>query len=125
MYNINIRGVYTPCGEGKEELFKPVHDFDTNRKDVRILVWGNHGETSAKPVPGWSKTHCALIENIENLLDQPNKMNHKFYYCDRCTYWFKSQIEYDKHVCGHSFKSEVICPKKKHITFINQHKRRI
>ena len=37
MYNINIC-VYTTCGEGKVELFKPVDDFDKNRKDVRILV---------------------------------------------------------------------------------------
>ena len=43
LYNINIC-VYTPCGEGKVELFKPVDDFNKNRKDVRILVWGKFGE---------------------------------------------------------------------------------
>ena len=76
LYNINI-WVYTPCGEGKVELFKPVDDFHKDRRDVRILVWGN-GTTE----------HCALTKNIETLIDRPNKMNHKFYYCDRCTYWF-------------------------------------
>ena len=80
LYNINI-WVYIPCGGGKEELFKPVDDFDKDRKDVRILVWGN-GRTE----------HCALIKNIETLLDRPNKNNIKYYYCDRCTYWFDSQL---------------------------------
>ena len=108
---INI-WVYTPCGEGKVELFKPVDEFHKDRRDVRILVWGN-GTTE----------HCALIKNIETLLDRPNKMNHKFYYCDRCSYWFDSQIKYDKHECNNSFKPEIVCPKKKHITFINEHKR--
>ena len=49
-------------------------------------------------------------------------MNHKFYYCDRFTYWFNSQIKYDKHECSHSFVPEIVCPKKKHITFIKEHK---
>ena len=49
-------------------------------------------------------------------------MNYKFYYCDRCTYWFNSQIKYDKQVCSHYFKPEIIGPKKKHITSINEHK---
>ena len=31
LYNINI-WVYTPCGGGKVELFKPVDDFDKDRK---------------------------------------------------------------------------------------------
>ena len=57
------------------------------------------------------------------MLDRPNKINHKFYYCDRCTYWFNSQIKHDNHICSHSFKPEIACPKKKHITFINEHKR--
>ena len=61
LYNINI-WVYTLCGGCKVELFKAVDDFDKDRKDVRILVWGN-GRTE----------HCALIKNIETLLDRPNK----------------------------------------------------
>ena len=80
MYNINI-WVYTTCGGGKVELFKPVDDFDKDRKGVRILVWGS-GLTE----------HCALIKNVETLLDRPNKNNSKYYYCDRRTYWFDSQI---------------------------------
>ena len=111
LYNINI-WVYTPCGGGKVELFKPGDDFDTDRKDVRMLVWGD-GTTE----------NCALIKNLETLLDRPNKNNIKYYYCDRCTYWFDSQIKYDKHECKNSFKPEVVCPRKKKITFINEHKR--
>ena len=72
MYSFDI-WVYTHRGEGKVELFKPVDDFDKDRKNVRILVWGNH---------------CALIKTIETLLDRPNKMNYKLHYCDRCTDWF-------------------------------------
>ena len=65
LYNIKI-WVYTPRGEGKVELFKPVDGFDKVRKNVRKIIWGNHGDT-------WSKTHCALIKNIETLLYRPNK----------------------------------------------------
>ena len=39
LYNINI-WLYTPCGGGKIELFKTVDDFNKDRNDVRILVWG-------------------------------------------------------------------------------------
>ena len=112
MYNINI-WVYTPCGNSKIELFKQVDDVNKDRKDVRILVWSN-GQIE----------HCALIKKYRNLVRTTKKMNHKFYYCDRCTYWFNSQIKYDKHECNNSFKPEIVCPKKKHITFINEHKRK-
>ena len=111
LYKINI-WVYTPCGGGKVELFKPVDYFDKDRKDVRILVWGD-GTTE----------HCALIKNIETLSDRTNENKIKIYYCDRCTYWFDSQIKYDKRECNNSFKPDVVCPKKKIITFINEHKR--
>ena len=111
LYNFNI-WIYTPCGGGKVELFKPVDDFVKARKNVRTLVWGD-GTTE----------HSALNEKIETLLDRPNRMNQKFYYSDRCTYWFDSQIKFNQHECNHSFKPEVICPKKKKITFINEHKR--
>ena len=93
-------------------MFKQVDDFNKDRKDVRLLSWSND-----------QIEHCALIRNIETLLDCPNKNNIKYYYCDRCTYWFNSQIKYDKHECKNSFKPEIVCPKKKHITFINEHKR--
>ena len=111
LYNINI-WVYTPCGNGKIELFKQVDDFNKDRKDVRILVWST-GQIE----------HCALIKNIETLLERPKKNNIKYYYCDRCTYWFNSQIKYDKHECNNSYKPEIVCVKKKHITFVNEHKR--
>ena len=111
LYNDKI-WVNTPCGGGKVELFKPVDDFDKDKKDVRILVWGDG-----------TAEHRALIQNIGTLLERPNKNNIKFYYCDRCTYWFDSQIKYDKYEWSHSFKPEVVCPKKKKITFINEHKR--
>ena len=101
LYNINI-WVYTPCGNGKIELFKQVDDFNKDRKDVRILVWSN-GQIE----------HCALIKNIETLLERPNKNNIKYYYCDMCTCWFNSQIKYDKHECSTSLKPEIVCPKKK------------
>ena len=39
LYNINI-WVCTPGGGGKVELFKPVDDFDKDRKDVRIFFGG-------------------------------------------------------------------------------------
>ena len=107
LYNINI-WIYTPCGDGREELFKLMDDFDKDRKDVRKLNWGNS---------------CVIIKNIEPLLDRPNKMNNNSYYCDRCTYWFNSQFKYDKHECSHFFKPEIVCPRKKKITFINKHKR--
>ena len=87
-------------------------DVDKDRKDVRILVWETAGVE-----------HCALIKNIENLLERPKKSQHKFYYCNRCTYWFDSQIKYDKHECSHSFKPQIVFRKKKHIIFINELKR--
>ena len=55
--------VYTPCGECKVELFKSLDCFDKDRKDVRTLVWVNH---------------CPLNKSTKNLLDRPNKKNHKF-----------------------------------------------
>ena len=66
---------------------------------------------------------CALNKNIETLLDRPNKNNTKYYYCDRCTYFFDSQTKYNKRECNNSFKPEVNCPKRKKKTFINELKR--
>ena len=108
---IFIIWVYTPCGGGKVELFKPMDGFDKNRKDVRILIWGK-GLTE----------HCALIKNIETMLDRPNNIKY-YFYCDTCKYWFDSQIKHNKHECNNSCKPEVVCPKKKKITFMNEHKR--
>ena len=67
--------------------------------------------------------NTALINKIKTLLDRPNKNNIKYYYCDSCTYWFDLQIKYNKHESINSFKPEVVCSKKKKITFINEHKR--
>ena len=111
LYDINI-WIYTPCRNGKIELFKQVDDFKKYRKDVRILVWSN-GQIE----------HCGIIKKIETLLVRPNKNNIKYCYCDRCTYSFNSQIKYDEHECNNSFKTKIVCPKKKHTTFINEHKR--
>ena len=52
LYNINFL-IYTPYGGAKADFFKPVDDFDKDRKDSRILVWGD-GTTE----------HCALIKNL-------------------------------------------------------------
>ena len=38
-------------------------------------------------------------------------------------FWFDSRIKNDKHECSHFFKPEVVFPKKRKITFINEHKR--
>ena len=110
LYNINI-WLYSPCGGGKVKLFKKVDDFNKDRKDVRILVQSN----------GQIK-QCALLKNIETLLVRLNKNNIKYYYCDRFTNYFNSQIKYDKHECNNSIIPEIVFPKKKHITFINEHK---
>ena len=61
LYNINI-WIYTPCGDGKVELLKSVDDFKKDRKDIRILVWGNE-----------KTEHCALIKTKETLVDRPKK----------------------------------------------------
>ena len=105
LYN-SIIAVDTHCGRDKVVFFKPVDDFDEDGKDIRILVWENA-----------SIEHCALIKNIENLLERPNKSQHNFFYCNRCKYWFNSQIKYDKHKCNHSFKPEIHCPEKEKIIF--------
>ena len=111
LYNINI-WVYTLCGEGKVDLFKPLDVFDKDRKNVRLLVWEIAGVE-----------HCAVIKNIGTLIERPNKSQHKFYYFNKCTYWFDYQIKYGKHECSHSLKPEIVCPKRKEITFMNEHKR--
>ena len=88
-------------------------DFDKDGEDVRLLVWWNAGVE-----------HCDLIKNIEALLDRPKKSQHKFYYCKRCTYWFNPKIKFDKLESSHFFISEIASPKRKHMTFINEHKHR-
>ena len=111
LYNISI-WIYTSSGDGKVDLLKPVDNFDKDRKDVRILVWEKAGVE-----------HCAPKKKHRNPVRSSKKNNIKYYYCDRWTYRFNSQIKYDNHICSHSFKPEIVCPKKKHITFIKEHKR--
>ena len=40
-------------------------------------------------------------------------------------FWLMVQFTtyYDEQICSYSFKPEIVCPMKKHITFINEHKR--
>ena len=108
--NIDI-WVYTPCGEGKVEMFKPVDDFDKDRQYARILVWENAGVE-----------HCALIKT-ETLIDRPNKMNYKHYYCYRCTYWFNSQIQYGNTNVVTLLDPRLFVPRRKKFSFLNEHKR--
>ena len=63
LYNTNI-WVYTSRVQGKVEMFKLVDDFDKDKENVKIIVCSNH---------------CDQIENIETLLDRPNKRQYKFY----------------------------------------------
>ena len=65
LYNINI-WIHTHCGDGKIGLLRSVDDFNKDRKDEKILVWGN-GQTE----------HCVLIKKIETLLDRPYEKNIK------------------------------------------------
>ena len=70
MYNFKV-WVYTPCGEGKVELFKPVNDFNKDMilvKDVRILVWANR-LTELR----------ALIKTRETLIEEPKESQHNFF----------------------------------------------
>ena len=55
LYNTKI-WVYTPCGDGKDELLHSVDDFNKDRKDVRILVCEN-GQTK----------HCARLRLLLRL----------------------------------------------------------
>ena len=66
LFKINI-WLYVPCSEGKVKMFNSVDGVDKDRKDVRILVWGN-GLTE----------RCALIKTLETLIETPNKSQHKF-----------------------------------------------
>ena len=80
-------------------LFEPAIDFDKDRKDVRILVWDDdHTE------------HCALIENIESLIDRPKNSESKNYYCNRYTYWLTSFAKLDNHPFGQKFEQKIDCP---------------
>ena len=66
----------------KVECLEKSSDFVKDRQNVRILVWNKH---------------CALIKNVEVLLERPNTKHAKFWFCDNCTYWFSSQYKFETH----------------------------
>ena len=77
-YNINI-WFYRPAQDSniaKVERLEKCSNFVKDRQNVRILVW---------------EEHCALIKNVKALLERPNTKHTKFWFCDKCTYWFSSQ----------------------------------
>ena len=108
-YNIKFC-FYRPTQFGnmaKVELLEKSSDFAKNRKNVRILIWDEH---------------CALIKNIEVLLERSNTKNTKFWFCDNCNYWFSSKPKYETHECCTQIKPKIVYPKLKQIKFKNHHK---
>ena len=72
-YNINI-WFYRPTQDSniaKVECLEKCSKFVKDRQNVRILVWNEH---------------CALIKNVEVLLERPNTKQAKFWFCDNRTY---------------------------------------
>ena len=108
-YNINI-WFYRPAQDSniaKVGRLEKCSNFVKDRQNVRIPVWNEH---------------CALIKNVEVLLERPNTKHAKFCFCDYCTYWFSSQYKYETHECCVQIKPKIVCPKLKQIKFKNQHK---
>ena len=108
-YNINV-SFYRPTQDSniaKVECLEKCSNFVKYRQNVRILVWNEH---------------CALIKNVEVLLERPNTKQAKFWFCDNCTYWFRSQCKYEAHECCVQIKPKIVCPKLKQNKFKNQHK---
>ena len=108
-YNIN-NWFYRPTQDSniaKVERLEKCSNFVKDRQNVRVLVWNEH---------------CALIKNVEVLLERPNTKHAKFWFCDSCTYWFSSQYKYETHECCVQIKPKIVCPKLKQIKFKNQHK---
>ena len=73
-----------------------------DRKDVRILVWSN-GQIE----------HFALIKNIETLLEQPNKNNIKYYFCDSVPIGLTHKLNMINTNATTHPKQEIVYPKKK------------
>ena len=93
-YNINI-WFYRPTQDGaKVERLQKCSNFVKDRQNVRILVWNEH---------------CALIKNVEVLLERPNIKHAKFWFCDNCTYWFSSQHRFETHECCVQIKPTEDC----------------
>ena len=108
-YNTNI-WFYRPAQDSniaKVERLEKCSNFVKDRQNVRILV---------------REEHCALIKNVELLLERPNIKHAKFWFCYNCTYWFSSQHKYESHECCVQIKRKIVCPKLKQINFKNQHK---
>ena len=108
-YNINI-WFYGPAQDGnlaKVEHLEKCSNFVKGRDNIRILV---------------REERCALIKNIVVLLEIPNAKHVRFWFCDNCTYWFSSQLNYETHECRVQIKPKIVCPKIKEIKFKNQHK---
>ena len=68
----------------KVERLKKCSNLVKGRHNVRIVAWSEH---------------CALIKNVEVLLERPNTKHAKFWFCYNCTYWFSSQHKYETHEC--------------------------
>ena len=91
----------------KVERLEKCSNFVKGRQNVRILTWNEH---------------CALIKNVEVLLERPNTKHAKFWLCDNCTYCFSSQHKYETNECCVQIKPKIVCPKLKQIKFKNQHR---
>ena len=108
-YNINI-WFYRPAQNSniaKVECLEKCSNFVKGRHNVGILAWNEH---------------CALIKNVEVLLERPKTKHAKFWFCDNCTYWFSSQHKYETHECCVQIKPKIVCSQLKQIKFKNQHK---
>ena len=91
----------------KVECLEKCSNFVKGRHIVRILAWNEH---------------CALIKNVEVLLERPITKHAKFWFCDSCTYWFSSQHKNETHECCVQIKPEIVCPKLKKIKFRNHYR---
>ena len=91
----------------KVERLEKCSNFVKDRQIVRILVW---------------EEHCAIIKNVEVILERPNTKHAKFWFSDNCTYWFCSQQKYETHECCVQIKPKIVCPKLQQVKFKNQHK---
>ena len=101
---------FRPTQDGniaKVERLEKCSNFVKDRQNVRILVLNEH---------------CALIKNVEVLLERPNTKQAKFWFCDNCTHWFSSRYKNETHECCVQIKPKTVCPKLKQIKFKNQHK---
>ena len=108
-YNTNI-WFYRPAHDSniaKVDSLEKCSNSVKDRQNVRILVW---------------EEHCALIKNVEVLLERPNTKHAKLWFCDNCTYWFSSQHKYEIHEFYVQIKPKIVCPKLKQIKFKNQHR---